>query len=1263
VERFIEDYLGAPGHPEPFGGRTEEIRQLNQWLTDNSIDSRLLVAAPAGRGKSALLVRWTAQVRPPWRVLFIPVSIRRDTSTAAVFHQLLACGLAQLFDEEPISPSPGADVAEFYKDVSAEYFNRLRHDRDQHILVVIDGLDEAVGWWFDSTIIPSDLPGNMRVVVSAREQIGDRGVGDWLRRLHWESVKPPVTTFELSKLLAPQLREILASLDPALAQAADNAEIIQELERLTQGEPVLVRYYAEDLIAMGPDMAQLTPARLRGLRPGFAAYFQNWIDEQNRLAAGAGFNGDLIDAILAVLTIAPGPILHGDLAVLVGMLLRESRPLTARDLSPLRRFVLGDGVGNGYVLQHPRLASYLRHDYFKKGGALERTEATALEWGRQVLAALGSSQIAPSETPEFVLRHYSQLLIALRQPASAFAPLISDAWRQAWNSTEEGLPGFARDVRACWNAHRTRGAGTPDSSTFRTTLLSVMSISSMNCLEFTIPAPLLPAMVDAGLLSAPRALRSLDLASGGIGEWAACADLLARLSASEQAEKLATIFKVVRDLTGQRQIQVSRRRREALIAIAPLIPSSYAAAALDLVEGIETRWARLDALLAVASRISDELRPRVIEMVRNIGQTDLKVRGLAGIAIGAPEQQRQALQREAIDTARRVEAVEARAEVFVSIAQLLPAGDIEAALDTLMTTGTRTKTRLKLLGALLAHVGEERRAVVTEEILSGIKAWSSDFVRVEILEAVVNALPSYGMEWAFETAVGVDGTWSRFGLLAKMVADLSPAKRDVLLEMAHSVKADEGRALLLASLAPYFGGQEQQRIILTARDDIVGQDLAAGQFIWLADLLPHMTADDRHATLTGEFKKATRISDGWPFVRALASIAETQPTNHREKILALALSSAKACTDKGNLADDIDALFCLARQSTADRKALITKATERNTYIGVGKWLKVLDPAEVRSCVDDWLALPDRERDYDLWARRLDELAIHLLPAEAAKAREISRSIRDPAFRAWALAALVAAQAADARSPKRRTGLSLIPRFLWFGRDRDDAGLFAEAFETARQVPTAHAKASALAKLAPYLTSPFSPGFCDALREIDNQRFRAETIAQSASYLVAEQRKMMMAVAFADAERTGNSETWAWVRVADALTATPVGELAFQRALEALGKVSSQNVAKQLLLLMIPHLNDEQMRGVQRVAHSMLTGGGRGEVFLAVLERADDGALPALVDNLLECWSTMRRRVIFEQVPVFARMMSAHKWPEATPDLVDAMTQTQAWWP
>jgi hypothetical protein len=102
TKRFREQYLVSETGPVPFGGRDEELQRLDKWLQDNSASPRMLVTAPAGRGKSALLVHWVNSLQERevadggWQVTFMPISILSETNRPSVFYGGLAQRLAEI---------------------------------------------------------------------------------------------------------------------------------------------------------------------------------------------------------------------------------------------------------------------------------------------------------------------------------------------------------------------------------------------------------------------------------------------------------------------------------------------------------------------------------------------------------------------------------------------------------------------------------------------------------------------------------------------------------------------------------------------------------------------------------------------------------------------------------------------------------------------------------------------------------------------------------------------------------------------------------------------------------------------------------------------------------------------------------------------------------------------------------------------------------------------------------------------------------------
>jgi hypothetical protein len=123
IQEFIEYYLVSEEGVVPFGGRDRELARLDLWLNDHRAAARLLLTAPAGRGKSALLVQWIERLGArgaierldaKWSLVFVPISIRFGTNLPAVFYEAIAARLAEILGQK-IEPAH-TDPETYYQD-------------------------------------------------------------------------------------------------------------------------------------------------------------------------------------------------------------------------------------------------------------------------------------------------------------------------------------------------------------------------------------------------------------------------------------------------------------------------------------------------------------------------------------------------------------------------------------------------------------------------------------------------------------------------------------------------------------------------------------------------------------------------------------------------------------------------------------------------------------------------------------------------------------------------------------------------------------------------------------------------------------------------------------------------------------------------------------------------------------------------------------------------------------------------------------------
>jgi hypothetical protein len=468
VENFVKLYLGTAKSPVPFGGRDREIAALNGWLDNRSETSlptvlagdadsnNLLITAPAGRGKTALLIRWIQQLDKNWRLAFIPVSIRAETNQALTFYQAFAARLAEILGE-PL-PEPRADPAAYYRDKVSDYLDRIGKG-SQNCLVVIDGLDEARGWKTDTAVLPTERSPRLKIVVSARELAGDNACQDWLERLGWTPPICDARTLQVQPLDREGIADVLAKMEFPVGPLSKDVDIIDELFRLTEGgDPLVLQFYANDLLRQGKQAARLKPTDLRRLQPGFGAYIKRWLEEQKVewKATGLRLDDKLVDAMLAVLASAFGPLRLSELEELIGRVFRGNHVFSVRTVEPLRRFIVGDGKKNGYALAHPKLANFLQHDYFVGSKILRDSQEAFVAWIREWVQTLNEGRRSPEDTPTYALLFYTQHLNVMGSGAALelYRELVENGWRKAWQHHESGFQGFSRDIELAARAFR-----------------------------------------------------------------------------------------------------------------------------------------------------------------------------------------------------------------------------------------------------------------------------------------------------------------------------------------------------------------------------------------------------------------------------------------------------------------------------------------------------------------------------------------------------------------------------------------------------------------------------------------------------------------------------------------------------------------------------------------------------------------------------------------------------------------------------------------
>lgn len=514
VDAFRESYLISETGCLPFGGRVAEITLLNDWLADAVGPGRLLITGPTGRGKSALLVRWSEMIAHTptdnaWRIVFVPISMRFGTNRPSVFYSILATQLAEILDS-PLQ-SPAVDPEGFYSGVISSMLRELA-SKTTRVLIVVDGIDEALDQQFATTIFPLFLPPTIKIVLSAREQANDAGSMGWKRRIGWDT-DVRVSSIELSTLKKSGVRDVLESVGFSLDEIDDG--VVDCVMHLSDGEPLLVKLYAEDLLAMAKSKGLVNVKDLEGLRPGYGPYFSRWIEFQRQAwkDEGSVINDRMIDGTLAVLACAFGPLQTEHLLPLVCKISGQPQPLSIDHLvRPLKRFITGCGtIDSGYVLNHPKLGQYLCEEYFD-GAAILKTHQEFVNWGRITVDAIKNEDRISIEVPPYLLQYYTQHLATIRGTIDDYASLLNNGWRLAWEKFEGGFRGYSTDIKSVLSRLGATEQYLPDvSNSLRLRVRAALCLSSVQSIGNNCPIQLLALALDERLLTVRQATHYVDM--------------------------------------------------------------------------------------------------------------------------------------------------------------------------------------------------------------------------------------------------------------------------------------------------------------------------------------------------------------------------------------------------------------------------------------------------------------------------------------------------------------------------------------------------------------------------------------------------------------------------------------------------------------------------------------------------------------------------------------------------------------------------------
>lgn len=914
IRLVLADYLGSRDQRIPFGGRDAELAQLNDWLSAPGADSYRLLVAPMARGKSALLARWAQSVheRDPKdpELIYVPVNVYRETSSAKVALRALAEGLAAAMLEPIPRPEDHPNPHDWCDRIKDYLLRPIPPNRK--ILIVLDGLDEAVGWSLEPGLFPLEGNAQLRVLISARSTpvSSER---DWLDRLGW----PQQCLISLPPLDDKGIGHVLREMGDPLDQWSEEGLIRAELVRLTEGDPLLVRLYVDALHALGPRAAGLAPDDLRKMKPGLGPYFKRWWDDQYALwkAGGQAKLSDQAKDFLLALAAAQGPL---KLAELRHTLERKIDGLSLRDeiLPSLRRFVRGDGIASGFALQHPRFREFfIGHD-----GWLEDDYPAArsrfLAWGERVLRDLENGSLAPQDAPGYLVEHLGDHLEEASANAEQWLPLATIAWCRAWERIEGGShSGFLVDLNRCWSAIRRADDEAAERSAFPLPHLGAelacsLIQASITSLSGNLPPRLTAALVRANKWTGRQALRHIAETS----DLDAKAEALFLLSQCADLELLEEIERQARGLGSW------ARSARVLVQVAERLGGTYAHALIQEVcrevERIGDPFSRDVTIRGILPKLSVE---QALKLAMLIAEPESRAHALGDIARRQEGEPRQSTFQLAYEAARCVGRQPARSTILGLTQRWLKGEQSQSTLEQAMSLAGRcgdiegccralvdvVRDRLEQPLPPIIHWGMELDAyaplprshsLILAEIAERLAELAQELELDPKLQSEVRNT-AVSITYAIHDSVHGRRAWDAVNRQWRKSPPENALDED--LARARAINDSANRCRALAEAAERLAGDPRTAVLDQALAE--ARSLADPQehVQALAEIAQRQDPDPRRATLDEALALARSLQDAYARSRALDAVAQVHEGPLRRSLLDEARSAGRLA-DQGN---------------------------------------------------------------------------------------------------------------------------------------------------------------------------------------------------------------------------------------------------------------------------------------------------------------------------------------------------------------------------
>jgi hypothetical protein len=571
-----------------FGGREAELQRLDSFLVERP-SGYLFLTSQSGFGKTALLANWVNSLQGQHQPICYHFISRNDGNDVAGADFTLRNLCQQLVAFHKLTgqlPSTTDVLRSLYAELL-----QVPPPEAQRLVVVLDGLDEAVDWELGPDLFPGTLPAGVFVVFSAREIAGR----DWTNKLE---LGTHVEVLTLEAMATVEIARLLSSVGPSVSTWADDPLRLQAVSDISGGDPFYLRYLVEDI----RDVPITSIEQLRryatgngtitGQR-GLKAYLDKWWADVSKVAGEPA-----VYDLLGYLLVSKGPLTRDEL-IEISSTDALNGAVFERVIEQTARYVLGDEI-TGYKFCHSRFRDYIAQHRIKE-----------LEQQQPRKALLDYCSRWRENKSHYARAHYAEHLREAGQLDTLNSLVEDPQWFETQMEADPSGDAFRNDVKQAWTLFRSReseATGSGEAANLGRGLRYALFIASMNSRSIVPPA-LLKLLVSANVWTSARAIKAALLNPDAEQRAESLALLAAGLG---EGDRIPVVRHALEALAGV-------RRRDAILGVwrelAPILP-----------------YALIDAALATIGQILDSpgYAYALTVLLPHVPRAEMKVALLAG---------------------------------------------------------------------------------------------------------------------------------------------------------------------------------------------------------------------------------------------------------------------------------------------------------------------------------------------------------------------------------------------------------------------------------------------------------------------------------------------------------------------------------------------------------------------------------------------------------------------------------------------------------